>query len=211
MRSTVSKHLNMLARAQKPSPDEPCPPMRSRKLVLAQAEPSADLAGAVYTRWACIPRGGFLAACIRARSLELRISSAGEFCLFSRGPFSLFGRFLSVLDNFDSFWVLIFLFLSFFRSRDTSHKQTDVEAVLLPIQKRLSSGPIGPLRLPFLFLWIWDLNRWFPCVESSLSTRRRCSQDSWDPLSVLTTRVREGGDPGGPPPLFSLYFGLPSE
>jgi hypothetical protein len=56
----------------------------------------------------------------------------------------------------------------------------------------------------------WGLNPWFSLLESSLSTHRRCSRDSWDPLLVLATRVREGGDSTHFFPLFSLYFGLPS-
>jgi hypothetical protein len=71
-----------------------------------------------------------------------------QFCLFRVLDFSLFGPFLTLFVQNDHFLGLIFPFLSFFQFQDTVYSQTDLEAVLLPIQKRLSSGPIGPLSLP---------------------------------------------------------------
>jgi hypothetical protein len=76
--------------------------------------------------------------------------------------------------------------------------------------KGFKAPQLGPKGSRFVQTVDWGLNPWFPYVQSWLSTSGGCQWHWWDPLLVLTTRVREGGDPGGSPPLFSLYFGLPS-
>jgi hypothetical protein len=79
-----------------------------------------------------------------------------------------------------------------------------------PSRNDCQAPQLGPRGVVFVQLVDLGLNPLFPWVESWLSTRSRCRWHWWDPLPVLTTRVREGGDPGGSPPLFSLYFGLPN-
>jgi hypothetical protein len=84
-------------------------------------------------RWSCgVSSGGVFGLRVWICEFHLRAS----FAYFAGGPFSIFGGFLPTLVDFVNFRAPFFRFLSFFRLRDTSHKQTDVEAVLLPIANK---------------------------------------------------------------------------
>jgi hypothetical protein len=80
-----------------------------------------------------------------------------------------------------------------------------------PSQTRVKAPQLGPLGVGFVQLVDLALNALFPLLESSLSTLSGCQSHWWDPLLVLTGRVRGGGDSTHFFPLFLLYFGLPSE
>jgi hypothetical protein len=121
------------------------------------------------------------------------------------GDFYAFGSILGIFGSHFSG------FCRFFNSEMRYTRKLISRLYYSPSPTRVKAGQLGPRGVVFVQLVDLALNALFPLLESSLSTLSGCRSHWWDPLTVLICRVREGGDPGGSPPLFSLYFGLPSE
>jgi hypothetical protein len=76
---------------------------------------------------------------------RLNFSKRCESAYFSGAVSTLFGGFLPVWADFGNFRGSFSRFLSFFRLRDTSHKQKIPEADVLPIRNTVCEFSMGPI------------------------------------------------------------------